>query len=364
MQSTATKPDQPRTLHVTHDSRRITKAIALCAVLATSALAGCRENSRGTVGHESPAASPRAFADTEQSASGTGVTVTDRLNRRVTVDQPPQRIVSLTPSITEILFAIGAGDRIAGATQHCDYPPAATDIPRVGGGTLESINQETIVSIEPDLVLCKADTHEPLVRNLERLQIPVLALGPDTLAQLYEQTKLLGQITGHLPQAEALVESMQQRVRAVTEKIPAGDGPTVFYQVWDEPLMTAGPRTYIGEVMALAGGRSLFEETSSLYPKVSPEVVIAGDPEVILAPASHAAPVTVESILHRPGWSQVRAVREKRVYVIDRNHISRCGPRLVDALEEIAGVLYPDQFPPADSEPEATASDARKDRAP
>lgn len=315
----------------------------LIVVLAASVLAGCRDGTGGAEGHNTEAGPNRTLAAGDTSGARSAVTVTDRLGRTESFTSSPQRIVSLSPSITEVLFGIGAGDRLVGATKYCDYPSAANQIPRVGGGTMESLNQEMIVALQPDLVLCKWDSHQPLLRNLERLGISVLALGPENLAQLYEETRLLGQITGHSPQAEALIQSMQQRVAAIVERVPEGDGPKVFYQVWDEPLMTAGRDSFIGELLGLAGARNVFAESRIAYPKVNPEVVVAGDPDVILAPGSHGAPVSVESILSRPGWSDVRAIRKKRVYVLDRDTISRCGPRLVDALEEIVGVLYPEQ---------------------
>lgn len=344
------------------NDRFLWSILALGTLLVTCAVSGCRDGGAGQAGDVSSATSDRSFVDVGELSIGPAVTVTDRLNRRVTFDAAPRRIVSLTPSTTEVLFGIGAGDRIVGATKHCNYPPEAEDLPRVGGGTLESLNQETIVGLQPDLVLCKWDNHEPLLKNLERLGIPVLALGPETLAELYDQTKMLGQITGNFQQAEALVESMQERVAAVIERIPPGEGPTVFYQVWDEPLMTAGPQSFIGELMSLAGARNLFDKTPIRYPKVSPEVVVAGNPEVILAPSTHATPVTVESILARTGWGQVAAVRENRVHLIDGDSVSRCGPRLVDALEEIAEVLYPERFPSASGKAEASDPVEREDR--
>ncbi len=336
--------------------------IALLALL-IGTVSGCRDQAGDAVTESSEAGRRRAVTDSEPSAFDSAVTVADRLERRVSFVASPQRIVSLTPSMTEVLYGIGAGERIVGATKYCNYPPAAKDLPRVGGGTLESINQESIVALEPDLVLCKWDNHEPLLKNLERFGIPVLALGPESLAGLYRQTRMLGRVTGNTRQAKALVESMQQRVEAVTDRIPAGDGPKVFYQVWDDPLMTAGPQSFIGELLSLSGGRNLFEKTPVRYPKVSPEVVVDGDPDVILAPSTHAAPVTIRSILTRPGWSRVRAIREQRVHLIDGDKVSRCGPRLVDALEEIVSVLYPERFSSPSLDIESGDRDERQDRA-
>lgn len=326
------------------------RGASLCMLSALLAVSGCSESSSetgastssGTSSHVAPDASSEdaPITDLRFVEADNGIDVTDRLGRTVHFDQPPRRIISLTPSTTEVLFAIGAGEHLVGATSHCNYPAEAEQIPRVGGGTLESLNQELIVGLGPDLVLCKSDYHGPLLQNLDRLGIPALAVGPENLNEVYDQTLVLGRITDNAEEAAAVVQAMQRRVEAVVRQRPEGPGPIVFYQVWDDPLMTAGPQSFIGDLLRLSGARNLFDETPIRYPKVSPEVVVAGDPDVILAPSTHATPITREAILKRPGWGQIRAVREGRVHIIDGDSISRCGPRLVDALEEIASVLY------------------------
>jgi iron complex transport system substrate-binding protein len=349
--------------------RRFAWLALLGTALLIGSLAGCRDRGGEAMADSEAVAQRRVLAAGEPAAGDATITVNDRLGRSVSFTQAPQRIVSLTPSMTEVLFGVGAGDRIVGATSHCDYPAGAKEIPRVGGGTLESLNQELIVSLQPDLVLCKWDKYEPLLRNLERLNIPVLALGPESLAQLYDETRLLGAVIGNHSQAAAMIAAMQARVAAVVDRIPEGDRPKVFYQVWDDPLTTAGGNSFIGELLNLAGAINLFDGSPIRYPKVNPEVVVAADPDVILAPASHATPVNIDSILSRPGWSEVRAIRRRRVHLLDRDTISRCGPRLVDALEEMVSLLYPDRFPAAGlaterSGGEATGSAASEDPAP
>lgn len=334
------------------------RAICLAALVAPSFASGCRDGDRSPV---------RSSGLTVEQPSpknqhlGPPLTVTDHLGRRMSFDEAPRRIVSLTPSITEILYEIGAGGLLVGATKYCNYPPEAADLPRVGGGTLESLNHERIIALQPDLVLCKGDIHEPLITTLDRLGIPALALGSDTLAELYDEIRVLGSVAGTSRQAAALVVSMRRRVDAVAKGIPSGEGPKVFYQVWDEPLMTAGPDSFIGELLTIAGARNVLQGTAIRFPKVNPEVVIAENPDVILAPSTHATPVTLESILSRSGWADVRAIRDKRVHLIDGDQISRCGPRVVDALEEIARMLYPNRFPPAsaDGQPSDYATQAR-----
>jgi len=271
----------------------------------------------------------------------------DRLDRHVRFTSIPQRVVSLTPSTTEVLFAIDAGAQVVGATEYCNYPPAALEVARVGSGTLESMSRETILSLEPELVLCKWDRHQPLLEQLDRLGIQVLAVGPESLQELFDEAEMLGRVLGHEQPARELIESMHARrdqLTAIVKAIPKEERRSVFYEVWDEPLMTAGPKSFIGEIIELGGMTNIFSDVTGRYPKVSSEVVLQRNPDIILAPSSHAEQVSIESILQRQGWSGVRAISEKQVYLVDGDSVSRCGPRLLDALEQMIRVVYPQQW--------------------
>lgn len=313
-----------------------------------SASTGCTNASQATANPQS-ASSPQAAqlkVDRSDTASLLPVIVDDRLGRRVRLEKHPARIVSLSPSTTELLFAIGAGSQIVAATRHCNYPSEASELPRIGGGTMESISYEKIVGSQPDLVLCKWDHHEPLLDTLDQFDVPAIALGPETMDELYEEIIVLGKVTGYAANAERLVADMKQRVESLTAQvrdIPAEKRRTVFYEVWDQPLMTAGPASFIGEILELAGTQNVFSEVPIRYPRISAEAVVARNPDVILAPSTHASEVTREAILNRQGWDQVNAVRNERVFVIDGDPVSRCGPRLIDALEEVIQVVYPER---------------------
>ncbi|MCG8650515.1 MAG: helical backbone metal receptor, partial [Pirellulales bacterium] len=270
--------------------------------------------------------------------------ITDRLDRQVNFAQPAGRIISLSPATTELLFALGLGPSVVGVTKHCNFPPEALKIQRVGGGTLESVSLETIVGAKPDLVLCKWDTHQPLVESLERLQIRTLAIGSQSLEELFEEANWLGQITGRDSEAVELVERMRARRQRLTEVV-AGVKPDrpirVFYEVWDEPLMSAGPDSFIGELLTLAGLENIVTDTSIRYPRISAETVLRGNPQLILAPTSHFENVDVETIRARPGWRTIAAVENRRIHLISGDQVSRCGPRLLDALAEIILAAYP-----------------------
>ena len=274
------------------------------------------------------------------------ITVTDDLGRRVTIETWPQRIVSLLPSNTEILFAVGAGEQVVGVTSYCNYPPEATDRQQIGGITIQSISIEAVVALEPDLVLASGSQRQ-LIPVLAAAGVTVVALEPATLEDIYANLQLVGQITGHPAQAEAIIADMRRRVETVQAKIaaaPASERPTIFYEVWDEPLMTAGPHTFIGQMIELAGGQNIFAGVKEDWPQVSPEIIVQANPAVILGPTSHAGALAAEQIKNRPGWADIAAVRNNRIYLLDQDMVSRPGPRLIIVLEEIARDLYPDLF--------------------
>lgn len=271
--------------------------------------------------------------------------IKDRLDRTVTIKNQAQRIVSLSPAMTELLFALELGPNIVGATEHCNAPNAALEIPRVGGGTMESISLEAIVSAKPDLVLCKWDTHQPLVESLERLSIPCLAIGAQSLQELFEQAIWIGQVTAHESQAQALIQRMQGRrdhLVSIVERSRPEKRLKVFYEVWDSPLMTAGPNSFINEMLVLAGLENIIKDTSIRYPRISAETVIKANPDLILAPTTHFETVEISEISARPGWNEIEAVKEERIYLISGDEVSRCGPRMLDALAEIIKAAYPE----------------------
>ena len=281
------------------------------------------------------------------------VKIKDHLGREVTINAVPKRIVSIAPSNTEILFAIGAGPQVVAVTDFCDFPPEVRRLPRVGGMIAGTVSLERIVSLQPDLVLTVAGLQRPVVEQLERLGLTAVAVDSTSFAHLYENLRKVGRLTGHEPGAERVVQQLQQqveRVRQATGGLSPEQRLRVFYLVWDEPLMTAGPRTFIGQVLELAGAVNVFADVSQDWPQVSVEELVRRQPDVILAPAVHGGRRLVEQLRSRPGWKELKAVQAGRVYTVDDDLISRPGPRLGQALEQVARVLYPQRF-----EPEAAA---------
>ncbi len=323
--------------------------IRLCLAACFLFAPGCGNTTQPTPATKPQAQSPAVTKVADEAPSESrSQTVTDGLNRVVELPGVPSRIVSLAPKNTEILFAIGAGEQVVGVTTHCNYPPEAQEREKVGGFSAKSLSLEKIVGLKPDLVLSSGDIHRQIVEQLENLKIPVVALGAESLAGLYVEIELLGKITGHDTAAQDLVKSMQDRVSRVKERaarIPAEQRVKVYYQVWDNPLSAAGPGSYIGEMIELCGAINIVSDPSARYAKISEEVVLAKDPEVILAPSMQPGQVTREQFTSKPGWGDVSAVRNDRIYLLDGDTISRCGPRLVDALEAMSRFLYPEPAP-------------------
>ena len=291
-----------------------------------------------------PAETAEASATT---SAGFPLSVTDGLGWEVTIAAVPGRIVSLAPSNTEILFAVGAGAEVVGVTKYCNYPAEAQSREQIGGFSAKTISIEKIVALKPDLVVAGDESHQPVIDALVELGIPVVALKAGTFEDVYRNIELVGQVTGHDEQAREVVKDMRQRVDAVVANvagIPQAERPRVFWEVFDEPLMTAGPSTFIGQMIDLAGGVNVFADLAEEYPEISVEEVVRRNPAVIMGPNSHGDKLTPELIAQRPGWAGIAAAQAGRIVLIDGDIASRPGPRLPEALESIAAGLHPEVF--------------------
>ncbi|MDQ3004551.1 MAG: cobalamin-binding protein [Chloroflexota bacterium] len=278
--------------------------------------------------------------------TSSALTFTDGLGRQIKLDGPAQRVVSLAPSNTEILFAIGASSQVVGRDSLSDYPEAAKTVTDIGS-TFEALNTESIVSLKPDLVLAAEINTPEQVKQLEDLGLTVYYLkNPHTLEEMYDNLVIVAQLTGHEDEAAALIESLKARVAAVDEKIaPLSSRPGVFYELdATDPAKpyTAGKGTFITLLIDRAGGYNIASDIDG-YPQFSLEQVVAADPAfIILGDARYG--ITPESIAQRPGWENLSAVKNGRVVPFNDDLVSRPGPRLVDALEELAKLLRPELF--------------------
>lgn len=281
------------------------------------------------------------------SPSSGNLTFTDSLGREVKLESPAQRIVSLAPSNTEILFAVGAGSQVVGRDEFSDYPPEAASISSVGGSFGE-YSSEAILALKPDLVLAAEINPPELVKQLEDLGLTVYYLkNPLTIEEMYGNLEIVAQLTGHEKEAGELVESLKKRVAAIDEKImPLSSRVPVFYEIdatdASKPY-TYGPGTFGDLLISRAGGYNIGGSLTDAYPQISLEQLVVANPAVIVLGDSMWG-VTPESVKGRPGWETIAAVQNDLIFPFDDNLVSRPGPRLVDGLEQLAKLLRPELF--------------------
>jgi iron complex transport system substrate-binding protein len=286
-------------------------------------------------------------SETGSASAGVGafpVTIVDDDGVAVTLDAAPQRIVTFAPSATEILFALGLGDRIVGVSgPYDDYPPAAERIEPVGGAGEFGVdpNLEKVVSLRPDLFLTISGG-DRWKKRLRDLGIRVFTTNATDLADLLADIGTIGRLTGAVAAADALVEKMRAEAEDVERRV-AGEPPvTCFFEVYYPPLTTVGPETFIGDLLRRAGCRSVSEGAKSDYPEWSVEDLVREGPQVYLVSSESGA--SAAAVAKRPGFEAIGAVAQGRVVPIDSDLVSRPGPRIVDGLRELAEALHPDAF--------------------
>jgi iron complex transport system substrate-binding protein len=269
------------------------------------------------------------------------VTVTDVAGRTVTLQDYPRRIVSLSPSVTEILFAVGAGNQVAGVTEYCNYPPETASKTKIGGFSGATVSVEQIVLLKADLVIVSQDMHFRVIPLLERLNLPVFAVEPRSFADIYQTIENIGKLTGHEAEAADAINGMKQKLETAAALRQGRQPVTVFWEVDSNPLMTSGGQTVISEAISLAGGRNIFADVASSWPQVSVEQVLTRKPDWILAPSDRNDRFDAATLARRPGWQTLPAVRQNRIALITADRVNRYGPRLADAVLEIARALFP-----------------------
>jgi len=275
------------------------------------------------------------------------IKLTDGLGRSIELAAPAQRIVSIAPSNTEILFALGAGQQVVGREEMSDYPAEAKNVTSIGS-VFQKINTEAIVALQPDLILAAEINSPEQVKALEDLKLNVYYLSnPKTFDELYANLETVGKLTGRSAEAAKLNESLKARYATVIQKVSqAKAAPTVFYEIdATDPTKpyTSGPGTFIDLVITLAGGKNIGGALKDAFAQISSEELVKQNPDlVVLGDALYG--VTPESVGQRPGWSALNAVKNKQVFAFDDNLISRPGPRLIDGLEQMAKLIHPELF--------------------
>jgi iron complex transport system substrate-binding protein len=272
---------------------------------------------------------------------------TDGLKRTVTLKTPATRIISLAPSNTEILFAIGAAGQVVGRDSFSDYPAEAKNLPDIGGSN-GKYDLEKIATLKPDLVIASELNTPDQVKALEDLHITVYYLSnPPDLEGMYANLVIVGELTGRKAQADTLVAALRQRVKAVQDKISGVTShPTIFYELdATDPSkpFTAGPTTFIDQMIQLAGGVNIAGSLSNPWPQLSLEEILLKNPDMILL-GDAAYGNSPEQVKQRAGWTDLKAVKDGHIQVFDDNLVSRPGPRLVDGLEILAKLIHPELF--------------------
>lgn len=275
----------------------------------------------------------------------TEISAVDGLGRTVTLTVPAAKVISLAPSNTEILYAVGAGDQVVGRDELSDFPEEAKAVESVGG-SMGDFSTEAIVALQPDLVLASELNAPELVKSIEDLGVTVYSLpNPKSFEDLYKNIETVATLTGH--DATDLIDSLKARVAAVDEKIaPLSSRIPVFYELdGTDPLKpwTSGPGTFVDLLITRAGGSNVGAALDGEWAQISSEELVKADPQIILL-GDALYGVTVESVAARTGWDSITAVKNSAIYPFNPDTATRPGPRLVDALEEMAKLLRPELF--------------------
>jgi iron complex transport system substrate-binding protein len=263
------------------------------------------------------------------------IRVTDDAGEEVVLEKPARRIVSLAPNITELLFAAGAGNAVVGVTEFSDYPEAARSIPRIGGGA--GLDLEAILALQPDLVVAwQSGNPAAQVERLRSLGITLFLSEPRRLVDVPATLLRLGQLAGTEVAAQAAVDSFNDRYRLLRQRYAQRPLVRVFYQIWEQPLMTLNGEHLFSDVLRLCGGRNVFDALPALAPQVNIESVLAADPEVIVvAVDDDDSPLL--AAWNR--WPSLSAVAHGHVYGIARERLVRHSPRVLDGAEELCAIL-------------------------
>ncbi len=254
----------------------------------------------------------------------------------------PRRIVSLIPSATETIIALGAGDRLVARTEF-DTDPALAHLPEVSGGLTPSL--EHLMMLSPELVVAWPDNaSRSVTARLGELGVEVYSPEIQDLADIYETTRGLGRTLGLETAADSLVAALQEELESLKRAVAGRERPSVFYVVWLDPPATAGPGTYIHELIEIAGGRNVFSDAPAMWPQVSLEEVVRRQPDIVILTKGEASSPDPERLRSAVGWRELRAVRAGRVTQVEANLFNRPGPRVAEAARRLSELFHPNAF--------------------
>ncbi len=253
-----------------------------------------------------------------------------------------QRVVSLAPSVTETIFALGKEDALVGVTAHCQYPPKVIELVRSRRlrtvGSYSTTNLERVFSLKPDIVIATKHAQRATLEKLEEGGFEVFVLDyPKTVEEMFETIQSIGNHLGAEDRASALISSLMKRVESVKERTEIKKLPSVFFELSDEPLITVSGKIWIGDMIRLAGGTNIFEDRSEAFPVVQPNEVKAHNPDAMIVAV--VKPEDVQEVYEREGWGETKALREGRVFGVDANIAEKPTPRAIDLLEKMSELL-------------------------
>jgi iron complex transport system substrate-binding protein len=277
------------------------------------------------------------------SAKGSERLLTDETGRRVKVPPSVRRVISLAPSITEILFALGLHQEIVGVTNFCDFPEDASTKHRIGGFVNPDV--EKIVSLKPDLVIAVADGNRwDTIERLSDLGFPVYTVDPKGFDGVIRTIRNMGEITGKEEESRTLIRRIAERKERIVSMTRSLTRPAVFFQVGDAPVITVGKGTLANDLIRLAGGRSISENEPSSYPAYGVETILSKAPEIIIFSSMDNRKNYSDLIRRWQAWKSIPAVKSNSIYVIDSNLVDRPAPRIAEGLETLARIIHPEFF--------------------
>lgn len=263
----------------------------------------------------------------------------DDAGRKIYLAQTPTRIVSLAPSVTEMLFAIGAGDQLVGVTQFCNYPPEALIKPKVGYG---NPNLESLVALQPDLVVAPKEIVKPDVAlKLDELRIPLFVLKDTNIEDIFVHIQTLGRMLDRSARADAVAIGLRQQIAQIKQRTETLSPVRVLYVLNSQPLITVGPGSFIDQLISLAGGVNVAAKSGTSYPRLSMETVLQDDPEVLVFPVGETEGISDSEREAWRQWSTMTAVKQGRLHQIPADLLNRPGPRIARGLELLADILHP-----------------------
>lgn len=269
-------------------------------------------------------------------------TFIDDAGRKLYVAKAPTRVVSLAPSITEMLFALGLDEQIVGVTEFCDFPDAAKAKPKIG---YANPNLESLLALRPELIVAPREFHRAnVLAKLEELKIPVMLLEATSVENIFSHLHTLGRIFDRSPVAHAMTQAMRTRMAEISGRTAQLPRVRVLYVINSQPLITVGPGSYIHQMIGLAGGINIASGASAPYPRLTMETVLKENPEVLIFPMGSVETVPRSEQQEWRRWTTLTAVQQNRLHEVSADALNRPGPRVMDGLEALVRVIHPEVF--------------------